>query len=517
MKAQSIGRKLNRGIATLEILIAFTIFILCISGVIIVNFSNQSIAIDSQINNEAISKTQSMLEKVRADSRFDFNSVNSYTTTETSNSFVFTKNLNVETSATDPTLDLWTKRVTSKITWQTAGRTLYTIFTTLLTNTDGVRGGDTCSSVLTGDWTQPQLSSYEFGRDLLVPPDTSSVFPIGDIDLNNHMLYVVVNNSNENTNPTLFKFDISNQSIKPVFVSSVDNNSSVKSGYNAISVADNYAYLANANGSNFNTCTSSLSCSQLQIIDIVSMTVVGKLKIPGVLGESDQAIGNSIFFKNGIVYLGLAKTSSGPEFNIIDVGGGGMGGSPSNPVYLGGLAIGNGINSIIVKDNYAYIASPNNQELKIIDVSSPSSPTQVGQFDAPDGGGNNGNGKSLAIVGNILYLGRTLLTGDEFYILNKTSPTSSLPVLNSLDVKNNSNSNTSINGITVRDYLVFLLTNNDFQIFKQDASYNMIPYATSLPTPGGKGTTMDCEENYIYFASVPTNDKGYITKVTGAP
>lgn len=49
MKAQLIGRKFNRGFATLEILIAFAVLILCIGAVIMVSFGNQSIAVDSQI------------------------------------------------------------------------------------------------------------------------------------------------------------------------------------------------------------------------------------------------------------------------------------------------------------------------------------------------------------------------------------------------------------------------------------------------------------------------------------
>ena len=524
MQEQSTGKKIksvdvrrlqNRGFATLEILIAFAVMILCISAVIMVAFGNQSVAIDSETNNEAISSAQSLIEKARADSRFDFNLVNPYTNTEISGSLTYTKNLNVETSATDPTLDLWTKRVTSSVSWPAGARTLSAIFTTLLTNKDGVSGGDTCSSVLAGDWTSPFLTSYEFGRDMLVPSDTSSGFPIGDIDINDHILYVVVNNSNGNNNPNFFKFDVSDPSVKPIFLNSTDNNPTVKAGFNAVAVADNYAYLANANGANYNTCSENLSCSQLQVIDISTMTVIGKLKIPGVTGNAGQAIGTATFYKNGVLYLGLAKTNSGPEFNIIDVGGGGAGGSPTNPIYLGGLSIGNGVNSIYVKDNFAYVASPNNEELKVIDISNANSPTQVGQFDAPGGGGNNGNGKSLAVVGNALYLGRTLLNGSELYILNKENSTTTLPVFNSKNIVSGG-SNTSVNGITVRDYLVFLLTNDDFQVLKQDSSYNLTQYATPMPTPGGSGTTMDCEENYIYFASVPTNDKGYIAKVTGS-
>ncbi|MEK7105809.1 MAG: hypothetical protein AAB895_00440 [Patescibacteria group bacterium] len=517
MKAQLVGKNKKEawqnqhaGFATLEILIAFTVLILCMSAVIMVSFGNQSIAVDSQIANESIAKAQATLEKARADSRSDFALVNPSTTTETSGPLTFTKNLDVQTSATDPSLDLWTKRVTSTVTWQNAGRSFSTIFTTLLTNKEGALGGDTCSSVLSGDWAHPQIASYEFGKDLLVPSDTSSGFPVGDIDVDNGILYVVVNNSNGNNNPNFFKFDISNPLVKPVFLSSTDNNPSVKAGINAVKVFEDYAFLASANGANYSTCLSSLSCSQLHVIDSTTMSVVSRLKIPGVTGTSGQGIGNAIFYKDGIIYLGLSKTLSGPEFVIIDVGGGGVGGSPTNPVYMSGLSIGNGVNSIHVKDDYAYVASPNDQELKVVNISNPLTPYQVGQFNAPGGGGNNGNGKTIAMVGDILYFGRTLLTGNEFYILNKSNPETNLPILGSRDVQNTSGNNTSINGIVIRDYLIFLLTNDNFQVLKRDSAYGLTEYATPIATPGGSGTTIDCEGNYIYFASVPTNDKGYI-------
>jgi hypothetical protein len=385
-----------------------------------------------------------------------------------------------------------------------------------LTNQQAPSTG-TCSSVLFGDWTKPKITTYEFGKDLT--GDASGGFPITSVDVNNNNLYVVVNNISGNNDPTFFKLSITTPPSKPILTGSMDNNPNVRPGFNAIKISGNYAYGASAYGATYSTCASSLSCSQLQIIDLSSMTVVGKLKIPGVTGSSGQAIGNSIFYKDGIVYLGLAKTLSGPEFNIIDVGGGGNGGSPTNPVYLGGISISSGVNSIYVKDSYAYVASPSDEEIKVIDVkTNPYSPTQVGQFNAPGGGGNNGNGKSLAIVGDVLYFGRTLLTGNEFYILNKATPIGNLPTLGSgKNITNSSGSNTSVNGITVRNDLVFLITNSDFQIWQKDTSNNLTQYATPLATPGGSGSTLDCEGNYIYFASVPTNNKGYIAIVSPGP
>ena len=523
MKVESIGNKYkrqNKGGSTLEILIAFFIITLAIGAVIMLSFGNQSVAIDSETNNEALSKAEQMLEEARVTSLDDFSAVNPLPVPPllAISDSIYQKTLEVRAVPGNP----YIKEVTSKIKWKVDGGRDQTItLSTLLTDKDGVESGNTCNSVLSGDWTEPQLTSYEFGRDLLVPSDPSSGFPIGDIDVKDKKLYVVVNNSNGNNMPNFFRFDISNPSIAPQFLDSFDNNTGVKVGLNAVHVADHYAYVASANGSDFDTCVQGISCSQLQVIDLNTMTVVGKLKIPGVTGDGNQSVGNSIFYKDGVVYLGLAKTDSGPEFNMIDVGGGGMSGaSPSNPIYIKGFSIGHAVNSIFVKDKYAYIVSPHDEELKILNVENPGPIVQVGQFDAPLGGANNGNGKSLYAVGNTLYLGRTLLTGNELYILNKVDSETSLPILGLRDVKDLDGDNTSVNGILVRDYLAFLLTNKDFQVLKIDKTtnpYTITNHATALPTPGGSGTTMDCEENYIYFASLPSNDKGYIAKVTGGP
>src|SRR6185503_19362106 len=102
--------------------------------------------------------------------------------------------------------------------------------------------------------------------------------------------------------------------------------------------------------------------------------------------------------------------------------------------------------AIFVKGDYAYIATPNNEELTIIDVnsSSPNFMQRVGGFDAPAG---SGNGKSIDILVNKLYLGRTV-GNKEFYILDITDPINP-DILGSYDV------NASINDLAVSGHYVF--------------------------------------------------------------
>src|SRR3989344_267974 len=433
MKAQLTGKDI-RGLATLEILIAFAVLILCISAVIMVAFDNQSLAVDLQTNNEAVSKAQAILEKARADSREDFNLVNSFTTTNISGPLSYTETLKVTQT------DLFTKEVTSTVTWQTAGRTLKTILTTLLTNPSAVGGGDTCSSELVGDWTSLNIDIYEFGADILEGSGTTSVtssgFPITSIQTFDYKMYVTINNTNGNNNGTLFVLDIADPSDMPKYLEEVDNNPGVQRGLNSIAVAgDGRALVASAHTPNFNTCVNTdgtnLSCGQLQIIDLSDMSVDYTYKVPGVTGTSGQGIGNVLVYRDGIVYLGLANSPGGAEFHTIDVSG-------SAPSLLYSVEIGNGVNSILVKDDYAYVASPNNEELKIFDISTPSAIDEVGGFSAPGGGVPfNGHGKSLNLVGNELYLGRTLIDSEsELYILNNSNPEANLSEISSMEVFN---------------------------------------------------------------------------------
>lgn len=528
LQSPALFRDDKRGFSTIELLIAMTIVVLALSAVILVSFGNQSLATDSQTAAEAQHKAQELIEMEQANARFDFNLVNPLPVPPATfiQDDIYKKKVDV-TNPLDPIThlpDYFTKKVTATIIWTgDHNRTENVSLSTLVTDPSATGGGSACSSVLSGDWTNPQKREYEFGSEIL--KDTSSGFPITSIQAFDHRLYVTVDNDNGNNPGTFFILDISNPAQKPVLLTPpLWDNSPVGRGLNAVAVdGGKYAYVANAYGAPFSTCAQGVSCNQMQVIDIGVMppAVVKNFKVPGVTGTGGQGVGKSILYKEGIVYLGLTK-NPGPEFIIIDVGGGGTpGASPTDPKILSSLEIGSAVNALFVKNGYAYVASPDDQELKIYDVHIPSSPRLAGGFDAPNGGGNNGNGKSIYLIGSTLYFGRTLLNGNEFYILNDSNPEANLPVLGFKDIRNSGN-NTSVNGILVRDFLAFLITNEEFQILRVDNPTNISQYANPLTLPPGtggglQGTATDCEGNYIYVGSQSSNDKGYISVITGGP
>ncbi len=477
MKARSTGKKRDEGIITLEILLAFAIIILNIGAVILVAFGNQALTIDSETNQEAISSAQGLIEKARRDSRYDFNLVNSSSETVSSGSLIFTKQLEVTQ------IDWFTKKVMSTVSWQVAEKTLWTAFTTLLTNPEG-ENGDTCSSVLTGDWKNPQIESA-INFSSITP---SGTYSITDMDAYKGKLYVTAGRTSNVGDPTFFIFNISDTS-DPELISQIDNDSESLIGMNSLAVNGNYAYVANA--------SRPATTGQLQIIDINNETLPAIVKNFPLTGNSAQ--GNSIFLKDGYAYLGT-KSSGSYEFNIINVS------IPLAPVVQGVYFIGNDINSILVRSNYAYIASPNTQELQILDITDMDTIVHAGEFSM-----GSGNGKNIQIVGDKIYFGRTTDggAGEDFQILDNTNPDTTLARLGGLNISS------SVNSLVIRDYLSFLLTGtagtaSRLQILKTDDPENIIPWNVSplflSPTGNAIEPSMDCEGNRLYIS--PNNSGG---------
>jgi hypothetical protein len=227
-------------------------------------------------------------------------------------------------------------------------------------------------------------------------------------------------------------------------------------------------------------------------------------KIPGVTG----ATGLKVAYKNGYVYLGLDKTTTGPEFNIIDVH------DPYAPAWVGGFHVGNQVNDIAIHGRYAYLAKPNTLELIILDITDPTYPTMVGGFDAPSAN-TTGSGKTLYLAEDRVYLGRTITSGNpEFYSIDNNPTTFTPQMFGSKEV------NTSINQLLVRDSLAYFLTTTGMlQFWNITTTTNITPYTLSVVLPeSSKGVTLDCEKNTLFVGSVPTTgsfvDQGFLSIIS---
>lgn len=520
----------NRGFSTVEMLIAMAVMIMVLSAVILLAFGSQSLLADSQTDAEALSLAQLLLEAQQALARQDFNLVEPTTTVQTIGGLAYTEQLQSTLQS-----DYLTKKLVATVSWTgDHDRSEYVSLTTYVTNFENVVGANTCDSNPTGDWTHPTIHNSTTALAQLVG-DPSGTYTVTGVDAYFNRLYVTAT-ANSPTAKNFFIFNTIDPS-NPTLLGSLDTSGSgVSSGGAAVvaatSTGSNYAYVANSYAANFNTCTPNLTganggnCAQLQIIDItdpanpvlkVSYEIPTTTLVAHVTG-SGGAAGNSIFYKNGYIYLGLTKTTTGPEFNIIDVH------NPLNPVWVAGYQLGYTVNSIFVKDDYAYVAHPTDsgttteEQVTVFDVSDPTHPKRVSDYHAPD---NQGNGKALYAVGNTLYLGRTVNTTSsdrDFYILNNTDPASLLGNNPNAPQPPGQKVSTSINGLVVRGGLAFLLggtsgTPGSLIVSNISNPAQVVTQTTVALPSNSSGAALDCEGNTLYAASNDSSGRGYLSDI----
>ena len=515
-----------KGFSTLELLIAMTILVLALGGVILLAFSNQTVLVDSQLAGESLAKTQEMLEEAQTLSRKDFRLVNPI---QPVTDGMFTKTLTV---ATQP--DWFSKKITATVTWTGEFmRSQRTVLSTIVSNFENPVGADTCASELSGDWTDPEVKNATTDFATLAG-DAGGYYGISDLDAsldtsvstNRDRLYVAVNDTGAVSGKTFFTFNITNPA-SPVLVpdKSIDNDATSDDGINAIHVAGRYAYAASARTGAFNTpptpCDNlsgtNPSCGQLYVIDlgVTPASLIYTLQVASVEGVGGQGIGKSVFYKDGYVYLGLTKTANGPEFNIIDVH------NPTAPFWLSGLSTGATVNNITVRSTvdgtFAFIATPNstlgggNDEISVIDVSNPANPVYISGFTGPN---NEGNGKVLYAIGDYLYAGETNNTSyPEFFRTDISSPLQ-FAAKNPYPLTNPSlfsyEAGSSVNGVVVRDFVAFLATTAG-QLLTLNISNpaSVTQYAPPLSL-NGPAAALDCEGNYLYAASNPSGGNLYV-------
>lgn len=497
------------GFLTLELMIALILITLSVTAVILVSFGSQGMLVGAQTSSEALQKAQGMLEGAQQLARTDFDMVNPIATTTDG---IYQVSLSVAPYAAN---EYFVKKVTAHVAWTDERHTARTTSLTLLvTDYTHAVGGNTCSSALNGKWNPPILTPYPLNPATFGSLPASG-YQVSDMNAYQGMLYVAMGSTTNATDPTLLIFDIKNPAT-PLFKGALDNAASTKDGFAAVAIAtsstSNYAYLANIHDASWNSCAQGPACAQLQIVNIAnpaapSLTANIKLAtntVPFVNGSGGQAVGKSIFFKDNYVYLGLSKTGTGPELVIIDVHN-----FPSSPpVVLGSFSVGAAVNAIDVKGDYAYLATASTTaRLIVLYVKDPLHPVRVY---TPIGNGF-GNGKALATAGGMLYFGRTFDNSNpELAVFNNKNPSSTAPSL-----ATTTELGVSLDGIIVRDYLRFLLTNTDLQIVNATSSAH-----TTLALPAVGGTyppSFDCEGNTLYVGSSDGSGNGVLSVITPTP
>jgi hypothetical protein len=223
------------------------------------------------------------------------------------------------------------------------------------------------------------LYQHEFGKSTcnITPSDPKKGFVSADIyntsilgsgitgtsvTARNGFIYETTDSSSQSA-PDFFIIDARNPA-SPIIVSSLNTGP----GLSAVTVSGYYVYVANES-----------SLSQLQVIDIHDRThpfVAAKLKLPLPDASSTAPSATSLFYDDGMIYLGTEKWN-GLEFNAIDVS------NPTSPMYRGGFETGSLVNAIYEYGGYAYVAGPDTEQMRILDVHDPTNSKELSYFSPP--------------------------------------------------------------------------------------------------------------------------------------
>ncbi|MES3005824.1 MAG: hypothetical protein V4664_02660 [Patescibacteria group bacterium] len=493
MKKRNISQS---GVSTLEIIIALAILVIVMTGVIVVLFSNQSIVVDNELGSRATTLASRQIEQAFASSTSVavFNSLVSMATTTED---VFKKKIDIVP------ISECVKRVDSTVSWTQGLRPLVTSFSSLLvsTGTAALLGMDcdTHGPSSDNDWDNP-TSDYTWDFS----PSGSQATDIDVIKRGNNTYALLTSKSGSISQDDFWIVDVTNPS-SPQKVAGLDTGEDL----NALDVVGDYVFVASAS-----------TTAQLQVIDIstiASPNVVATRSLTGPTcsgkkGKKDlTCVGRTLYYYNERIYFLTLDTESenDSELHIFNTT------TPSNPgEYGNGIDLGFLANDIIVRGNYAYVASSkDNGELIVGDVSVPAAPVEVATYNL-DG---TGDATALYVLGKRLYIGReddTFGGADEFLIFNITTFSNPVEITSQdFDLKlcyDKSHKaqkclspNNSIEGIIVSGNFAFISTSdqtNSFQVWQvlndvitPRSTCNAINYAE-------KTTSMDYQDNRIFVS-----------------
>jgi len=371
-------------------------------------------------------------------------------------------------------IDNFTKKITINVSYPYLKRVLSVSLSTFVTDTSESQGQSSCRPVQDIElWKK--LITYSFDLGL----EGKKLQPT-DIDVVGHYAYITSNTASS-SDADLIILDISD--IKNLVILSYLNTGP---GLLSLHVAGNYAYVGNSSVN-----------SQFQIIDVTDKAhphIVSSYKLLGNYNDA-TTVGNVVFYKSGKIYLGTQKSAIA-ELHVIDVS------LPSSPHELSSYEIGSAINDIFVFKDRVYVATPDNEELKIFSFIS-NNLFNISSYDAP---GSLSNGKRLTLFLNKIYLGMTV-GKDELYALD-TSSTPPLPIFHSL-------MGSSIHGIIAYGKLLFVLSSNQsngFVVFDVSSS-STLPYrVNTFPVSfSGNPLNFDCDQGIF---AVVSEDSSVILFIT---
>lgn len=424
------------GVAVIELLIAFALITLTLTGVVIAVSGNQSLALSTELNNLALYKVEEKLEDAFGQSRIGFDSIVSAAAIDG----VFS----IDTDVVGDNTDCY-KLVNTVSSWGSAIYLQDLGLFTWFANPDAVavHAGDCPTHPLSDDFDDPNAFKQ---TDIGGEPSTA-------IDVFGDYVYMTANAAADGKSD-IYIYTI-NDLINDVSEDPL-GEAHTGQGLNTIDVgkfgSEVYAFTMSGDR---------MDVPEVQVINVTNPLAPAPViatATPDVVVTCDEycppageIIRQAIYISGDFLYVGIHRIGDdedepgegGGEFYVLDIT------DPANPQWRGGLDVNHNVNDIVVAESYAFLAtSDNTGEVLVVDVSDPDDPQLAGDgFDA-DG---DDDGKSLALVGSELYLGRRNAGSDgDFYILDVTNP-ESISALSDPYNMNLNGSKTEVRGIVVRE------------------------------------------------------------------
>lgn len=368
---------LPKGFSIIEILLAGSIFISLVTMLVGGYLYGQESTVLSGNRASAIFIAEEGLEAVRNIRDEDFLNLNDGThgLSISGDEWTFSGSSDITDiytrTITIASLDTHKKSITSNVVWkQNEQRDGSVSLVTYLS--EWMR-----ESIIAGDWANATTSAI---IDLDTSTNALKVQVQGDyvylIKQGGAQDFIVIDVSNPN-----------NPSIEAIL--DIPNNPS------DIAISGDYAFVTTTNDS-----------SELIIINISnpsSPSIAGTYNSPG------NTNGLGIHVSGSTAYL--AKSNGNDEFEIINIS------SISSPTRIGFLNLNGQANDIAVSGNYAFVGVNNlGEEFQVINISNPAAPVKVAFRNLP----GTSSGLTIAMTGNTILLGQ----GNFLHLIDVSTPTS---------------------------------------------------------------------------------------------
>jgi hypothetical protein len=376
------------------------------------------------------------------------------------------------------------------------------------TSTSAALGGDCATEETTKEWEAPK----PFSIDMVDFHSGVSAKDVDILEYNGRTLALIASTYKNNEN-TFWLYDVTDtDDIKLI------GGFMAEATYNAVDgyINDNgilYAFLASAS----QTTQFQVLKSNLSTYPVNATTTISRISASSMPGVTAGA--TSIYYLNDRIYIGTEQ-KSGPLANDFVVFKDVLNETPLMPTAMSGVNLNHTVNDIVVRGNYAYIAASastaNGCELIVLNVEEPLNMVNTCTPGSMSGNMNfrapgNFDGTAVTTHGNKVYLGRASSNNPELYVLDITSPTN-ITSLGNLNI--NYNSNRKIVGLRVTGNLIFIASDDlnpqsgggIFLVYSIKNPTNITPVSLCNVNTSEKATSID----YL-------NDRVYITQDSGEP